>query len=135
PAASAIVSLRLLPASGVFEVGETRALALVGTRANGSTVPIWSAAYSVAPAGAADVTASGDVTARAAGPFTVTASLTGSLATPAQASFAAYAPASPGERLVRVIDAATRAPLQGVRVALCPDPPASGPCPAVLEGQ
>jgi hypothetical protein len=135
PAASTIVSLRLLPERGVFEVGEQRTLALVGARANGSTVPIWSASYSVAPPGAADVTATGDVTARAAGPFTVSASLPGSPAPAAQASFIAYAPAAPGERLVRVIDAATRAPLQGVRVALCPDPPASGPCPGGLEGQ
>src|SRR5262249_35762893 len=105
PAPSAITSLRLLPASGVFEVGGTRLLALVGARADGSTVPIWSASYAVNPAGAADVTATGDVTARAAGPFTVSASLAGAPAAPVQASFVAYAPANPGERVVRVIDA------------------------------
>ena len=135
PAASAIVGLRLLPASGVFEVGESRQLSLVGARADGSTVPLWSATYAASPAGAADVDASGLVTARTAGPFLVTATLAGSPAAPASASFVAYAPASAGERVVRVIDAATRAPLQGVRVALCPDPPASGPCPGLLEGQ
>ncbi|HZN94271.1 MAG TPA: hypothetical protein VFB81_16270, partial [Myxococcales bacterium] len=134
PPASAIVALRLLPASGVFEVGETRPLSLVGVRSNGSTVPVWAASYSVSPAGAADVTAGGAVTALAAGPFTVSATLAGSAAPAAQASLVAHAPASPGERVVRAIDAATRAPLQGVRVALCPDPPAAGPCPTPLEG-
>lgn len=135
PAASAIVGLRLFPAGGVFEVGEQRRLSLVGVRADGSTVPIWSASYAVAPPSGADADASGNVTARAPGPFVVSASLAGSPASPASASFVAYAPASAGERVVRVIDAATRAPLQGVRVALCPDPPATGPCPGLLEGQ
>ncbi|HVE84407.1 MAG TPA: hypothetical protein VND93_16240, partial [Myxococcales bacterium] len=135
PAPGAVVSLRLFPAQSAIEVGETRSLSLLGVRADGSTVPIWSASYTVDPPGAAGATSSGAVTAQAAGAFRVSAALPGSTAPAAQAAFTAWAPAAAGERAVRVIDAATRAPLQGVRVAICPDPPAQGPCPTPLEGQ
>jgi len=134
PTPSSIVALRLFPSSGVIEVGESRKLSLVGVRSDGSTVPIWSAAYSVSPSNWADVDAAGNVTARLPGPFTVGAALPGWARPGAYASFIAYAPASAGERVVRVIDAATRDPVPGVHVALCPDPPAAGPCPGLLEG-
>jgi hypothetical protein len=133
PAASQVVALRLFPGSAVLEVGDSAQLTLIAVRADGSTAPLPAASYSVEPAAAADVTAEGLVTARAPGAAVVRAALGGSLAAPAEAAFQLYLPAAPGERVVRVIDAATRQPLAGVPVAACADPPPDGPCPAPVE--
>ncbi len=133
PSPGDVALLELSPLTALLQVADTLRVSVVGYRLDGSSYPLPQATFEVldeagAPSTAATVTPEGVVTAAAPGKVRIRASLQGTAVAPREATFTLYAAVTAG-RVVRVVDAATRAPLANVQVLGCDAAPESGPCP------
>lgn len=129
--------LALAPRSAILEVGDTAPFTLVAFRLDGSSYPLASATFEIVdpqgqPSAAATVDTSGRVTALAPGQVLVRASVNGAFVPAKEAPITIYPVVSAGRRVL-IIDAATGAPLAGVKVQGCEAPLAGGVCSAPVE--
>ncbi len=124
PAVGDINLLSMVPSQGLLEVGETLRFTLIAFKLDGSSFPLSSGHFEVtdtmgSPTTAAAIDSSGLLTASAAGVVKVRGSVTGANVAPQTATVTIYAAVTQGRRVL-VLDAATRAPLSGVKVYGCP---------------
>jgi hypothetical protein len=124
PAPADIDQLRLTPAAAFLVEGDTLALKLVAVPLDGTTYPLPGASFEVLdpmgqPSTIATVTTAGVLTAAMAGEVRVRARVTGGNAISTETQVTIIPRVMMGRRVV-VIDAATGAPLEGVKVRACP---------------
>jgi hypothetical protein len=137
PPAGDVAQLFLTPRLLHLNVGGTAQLQLVAFDLAGQSFPLPSAAFEGLdaqgnPGAAVTVDASGNVEAMAPGVARVRASVPGAAVSPVEATVHVHPQVTSGRRVV-VVDAGTRAPLAGVAVLGCEDPPPSGDCPAPVQ--
>lgn len=132
-------ALSLFADARVVQMGDSLPLSLVGFAAGalGGT-PLANATWEItdetgAPTARATVDDTNLLTAVAAGPIQLRATVAGATVSSNPLSLEVVAAPGEGETRVVVMDAATLQPLQGVRVLGCEAPPADGPCAVPLE--
>jgi hypothetical protein len=130
-----IVSVRLLTPLTTLEVGQVKALVAVALTATGAARPVAHFDWSVSPAGPAQVTGTGALTALAPGQATVSVGYTkpnGTHVTPDTSTFRVLAAPASGGRVV-VVDSTSGAPLAGAHVRICGARDASQACTAAQD--
>lgn len=133
PAATDIDAMRLVPATGFLVEGDTLQLRVLAYRLDGSTYPLEAASFEVKDAQGmastlATVSAGGLLTAAMAGEVRVRATVSGSVVTSTETRLTILPRVMMGRRVI-VVDAATGAPLDGVKVRACP----AGDCSAPVD--
>ncbi len=113
----------MTPASAVIEVGDSLTVRLWATKLDGSQVPVASPTFAITdpqgqPSSLATIDAQGHLTAASAGKIRVIGTVAGAAVQPQSVEITIYAAVSAGRRVV-VLDAATRAPIEGATVRAC----------------
>jgi hypothetical protein len=137
PVAADIALLAMSPTTALLEVGDTVQLRLVGFRLDASSYPLTSGTFSVVdeagmPSTLASVDASGLVTGLGAGKVVVRGTVTGAGVAAVESKITIYAAVTAGRRVL-VVDAATKAPLAGVKVNGCESASCATPTEVVTD--
>lgn len=139
PSNADVAAIRISPLRAWVVASSTVKFSVVGYELSNASSPLSNVTWEVldsggAPSTAATVNAQGVVTGVSAATVRIKASLPGGSANPAEAQLTVIAAPSTG-RAVVVVDSATRAPLTGVNVTGCDDPPDAGACTAATTVQ
>jgi hypothetical protein len=133
PQPSEIDGLLLTPARAVLAVGDSATFTLVAFRLDGSSSALAVGSFRVLEPALASIDSSGRLTALSAGTAHVEASVTGA-GVPARTAVVQIYPGPPASgRSVRVLEAATGAPIAGALVRGCDSPADSGACAAPVD--